>query len=90
MMTAPIDFGELCGWLLGCLAEDEATGAHSADVEAKRSLVEWAQGIEYLREVEDPRAPVAPLGEEAVRIIAEGYAGREGWRPEWMLGLQPE
>ena len=88
------DLAALTTWLLAQLDADEAdiledgrdiTARMKADVESKRDLVEWAQGIEYLRSVGDPKAPVEPLGEDVVRIIAERYAGRPGWREEWRL-----
>jgi hypothetical protein len=91
-VIAVTPFDTLTAWLLAQLSADEAdiledgrdlTARLHADVELKRDLVEWAQGIEYLRSVGDPKAPVEPLGEAVVRIIAERYAGRPGWDEEW-------
>lgn len=44
------------------------------ECEAKRSLIEWAQGLEYLREVGDPKAPERPVGNEVLQIMAQPYA----------------
>ena len=62
----------------------EITARCRSDIETKRDLIEWAQGIEYLRSI-DPDAPARALGEDVVRIIAEQYADRPGWREEWRL-----
>ncbi|WGX98739.1 DUF6221 family protein [Nocardioides sp. L-11A] len=57
-----------------------------AECEAKRGLIEWAQGVEDLRALGDPAAPLQPHGEQVIRILAETWAGHQdydpGWRPD--------
>lgn len=54
-----------------------------ADCDAKQDLIEWALGIEHLRDVEDPDAPVHPLGLQVLQMLAKPYQDRDGFREEW-------
>lgn len=46
-----------------------------AEIEAKRQLLDWA--ATWLRR------GCAPWSADALRILAQPYAGRPGWREEW-------
>lgn len=56
-----------------------------AECTTHRGLIEWAQGIEDLRAMGDPDAPGHPLGEQAVRLLAETWADHEDFRAEWRV-----
>lgn len=46
-----------------------------AEVEAKRALLDWA--VAWLER------DCAPWNADAIRLLAQPYAGRDGWREEW-------
>lgn len=53
--------------------------------EAHRGLIERAQVIEDQRAKNDPDAPSQPLGDDALRVLAEAWSDHpdydEAWRP---------
>lgn len=53
------------------------------ECEAKRQLIELAQGLVYLREIGDPVAPSTPVGQDILEILAVPYADHPDYREEW-------
>jgi hypothetical protein len=45
------------------------------DIEAKRAILDWA--LTWLER------DCAPWNADLIRMLAQPYAGREGWREEW-------
>lgn len=68
------DADAIAEFLLARIAEEEP----SPDTKMRRDLIEWALGIETLRELGDPAAPVQPHGEQVLRIMAGAYGGHAG------------
>lgn len=75
------------GWILrvndaGCPSTHDAQHIANwdparvlAEVEAKRQLLSWA--MTWLER------DCAPWNADAIRLLAQPYAGRDGWREEW-------
>ncbi|WP_426243795.1 DUF6221 family protein [Nocardioides sp. LHG3406-4] len=61
------------GWPPGVLAA----------CEADRNMIQWAMGIEELRDMGDEAAPLTPLGDTALRSMASVYADHPNFRDEW-------
>lgn len=49
--------------------------AERKDIEAKRQILDWA--------IAWRDRDCAPWNSDCIRLLAEPYAGRDGWREEW-------
>ncbi|WP_426244737.1 DUF6221 family protein [Nocardioides sp. LHG3406-4] len=80
-------------FLLARISEREAEALEERDegwppgvlgaCEADRNMIQWALGIEELREMGDSAAPASPLGDTALRSMASVYAAHPNFREEW-------